>query len=195
MALTTLTATTISGQSKPDAQRVPLRAGDRVQFWLPADSLRRDTLVVGEDGAIALPRLGRLVVSGIVPRDLADTVRSRYRRLFRIDDISVVPLRRVSVLGEVRKPGVYYVDLSASLRDAVAMAEGVTDIGNPCCVTIVRGAERRRVRDWQLRPSDELELFSGDALVVDRESWIKRNVFSVISGTAVLVSTVLALRR
>ena len=172
-----------------------MRAGDRVLVWVPADSLRRDTLVVEENGFIALPRVGRIEASRIPSGALADSIRARYRRVLRTDDVLVVPLRRVSVLGEVRKPGIYFLGLTASLRDAVALAEGVTDIGNPCCMTVIRDSSSKRVRDWQTRPNNELEVASGDAIVVDRESWLKRNVFSVISGTAILVSTIIALRR
>ena len=177
------------------ASSQPMRAGDRVLVWVPADSLRRDTLVVEENGFIALPRVGRIEASRIPSGALADSIRARYRRVLRTDDVLVVPLRRVSVLGEVRKPGIYFLGLTASLRDAVALAEGVTDIGNPCCMTVIRDSSSNRVRDWQTRPNNELEVASGDAIVVDRESWLKRNVFSVISGTAILVSTIIALRR
>ena len=172
-----------------------MRSGDRVLVWVPADSLRRDTLIVEGNGFIALPRVGRINASHIPSSELADSIRGRYRHVLRLEDVLVVPLRRVSVLGEVRMPGIYYLGLASTLRDAVALAQGVTDIGNPCCMTVVRDSSRKRVRDWQTRPSSELELASGDAIIVDREAWFKRNVFSVISGTAILVSTILALKR
>jgi len=142
-----------------------------------------------------LPRIGRMDVSRIPSLSLSDSVRARYRGVLRVDDIEVVPLRRVSVLGEARKPGVYFLDLSATLRDAVALAQGVTDIGNPCCVMLVRASGSLRITDWQTRPASELALASGDAIVVERDSWFKRNVFSVVSGVALLVSTAVLIRR
>jgi polysaccharide export outer membrane protein len=173
----------------------PMQPGDRILVWVPADSLRRDTLVVEETGFVALPRVGRVNAAGIPAGALADTIRARYRRLLRTDDVLVIPLHRVSVLGEVRKPGIYFLGLTASLRDAVALAEGVTDIGNPCCITVVRDSSREKIRDWQTRPASELDIASGDAIVVDRESWFKRNVLSVLSGSAILVTAIIALRR
>jgi hypothetical protein len=159
------------------------------------ESLGRQSLTVDDNGAIILPRLGRLVIATIPARDVADTVRARYRQLYRADDIAVIPLRRVSVLGEVRRPGVYHLDLTATLRDALAEAQGVSEIGNPCCVTVLRGAEKWTLRDWQTLPPAELAFLSGDALVVDREAWIKRNLVSVVSVSVLFLSSLVALRK
>lgn len=193
--LSVFAATALAAQNAPAVRTAPLRSGDRLFLSIPSDSLRGDTLDVARDGSVALPGIGRVDLSHIGAGEVPDTVRARYRRLLRVDDVAVFPLRRVSVLGEVRKPGVYFLNLSASLRDAVAVAQGVTDIGNPCCLTVVGDSGRRRIVDWQTLPASELALASGDALILDRESWLTRNIFAIISGTAVLVSTIVLLRR
>ena len=119
---------------------------------------------------------------------IADSVRRAYTRVTRTPSIEVTPLRRVTVIGEVKKPATYFVETMATLREAVALAGGVTDIGTLGHITIVRDSTRLVIDKWEQRRDAQTIIRSGDVVWVDREPWLKRNIFSVISGLGVLFS-------
>jgi protein involved in polysaccharide export with SLBB domain len=173
-----------------DPPNAPLRPGDRllVKIWL--DTTFADTVRIDETGAAMLPRLGPLHITDLMARLVADSVRRAYTRVTRTPAIEVTPLRRVTVLGEVKRPATYYMETQTTLRDAVALAGGVTDIGALSRVTVIRNATRLVVKKWEERDDAMTIIHSGDVLWVDREPWLKRNIFSVISGLGVLFSVI-----
>ena len=171
-----------------DPSNAPLRPGDRllVKIWL--DTAFADTVRIDETGAAMLPRLGPMRITDLMSNAIADSVRSAYTRVTRTPSIEVTPLRRVTVIGEVRRPATYFMETLATLREAVALAGGVTEIGSLARVTVVRDSRRIVVDKWEERRDDPTIVRSGDVVWVDRESWLKRNLFSVISGLGVLFS-------
>ena len=80
------------------------------------------------------------------------------------------------------------METRSSLREAVALAGGITDIGALKQLIVLRDSARIAILDWQRRTDDPTIIHSGDVVWVDREPWIKRNIFSVISGLGVLFS-------
>ena len=173
-----------------DPSNAPLRPGDRllVKIWL--DTAFADTVRIDETGAAMLPRLGPMHITDLSSNLVADSVRHAYTRVTRTPSIEVTPLRRVTVLGEVKRPATYFMETMSTLRDVVALAGGVTDIGIVSHITIVRGSERIVIDKWERRGDSETVVHSGDVVWIDREAWLKRNIFSVISGLGVLFSVV-----
>lgn len=176
----------ISAAQASDPAAAPLRIGDRVLIRVWVDTTFSDSVRIDETGSVVLPRLGSLCVRDIPASTLADSVRRAYGRVIRADAIEVTPLRRVTVLGEVRKPGTYFVEPRSTVRDAIAAAGGMTDISAVGRVTVMRDSSRLAFKDWQRRADALVVVRSGDVMWVDREAWLKRNVFSVISGLGVL---------
>ena len=173
-----------------DPPNAPLRPGDRllVKIWL--DTTFADTVRIDETGAAMLPRLGPLHITDLAARLVADSVRRAYTRVTRTPAIEVTPLRRVTVLGEVKRPATYYMETQTTLREAVALAGGVTEIGALSRITVIRDATRTVVSQWEQRDDAVTIIRSGDLVLVDREPWLKRNIFSVISGLGVLFSVI-----
>jgi protein involved in polysaccharide export with SLBB domain len=183
--------TTVRGTAHPqssDPATAPLRAGDRllVKVWL--DTTFADTVRIDETGTAILPRLGPLTILDMQPSAIADSVRRAYSRIIRTPAIEVTALRRVTVLGEVRKPATYFMETHSTVREAVALAGGVTDIGELGNLTVIRDSVRISFREWERRGDAGAIIHSGDVLLIDREPWLKRNIFSVISGLGVLFS-------
>jgi protein involved in polysaccharide export with SLBB domain len=154
-----------------------------------------DTLTVSEAGSVVLPKLGPVPVATFAIRDVADSLRGRYARYYRNPTVDVTLLRRIVVNGEVRKPDIYYLDVSAKLPDVIAHAGGLTETANAKQVSIHRGNEVTRVPDWQTSGSSVAELRSGDQVVVGRRSWLSLNILPAASTIAVVTSIVLSLRR
>jgi protein involved in polysaccharide export with SLBB domain len=182
----TLAASSAAKPQASDPSNAPLKSGDRllIKIWL--DTALADTVRIDETGAAMLPRLGPMHITDLVSRGIADSVRRAYTRVTRTPSIEVTPLRRVTVLGEVKQPATYYMETSTTLREAIALAGGVTDIGALKQLIVMRDTSRLLIENWQRRADDVTIVRSGDVVWVDREPWLKRNIFSVISGLGVL---------
>jgi polysaccharide export outer membrane protein len=185
---TSMALTSAAHPQASDPSSAPLRPGDRllIKIWL--DTALADTVRIDETGAAMLPRLGLMRITDLMSNAIADSVRRAYTRVTRTPSIEVTPLRRVTVIGEVRKPATYFMETMATLREAVALAGGVSDIGSLSRITVVRDSTRTVVEKWEQRRDAETIVRSGDVVWVDREPWLKRNLFSVISGLGVLFS-------
>lgn len=182
-------------QERPDPARAPLAAGDRLLLRIWLDSSYVDTVRVDESVRVILPRVGPISLAGVPAVSIPDSVRSAIHALLTSRSIEVVPLRRVGVGGEVRKPGVYYVDLTTNLSDVISLAGGVGDIGDPKSVTLTRKGATTRVRDWVSENSVWAPLLSGDQVVVGRLSFVERNSIVVVTGISVLASIIFTLSR
>ncbi|MEP6780860.1 MAG: SLBB domain-containing protein [Gemmatimonadaceae bacterium] len=169
--------------------------GDRVILRLPGEATLAETLSVDHRGVVTLPRVGAINGSIMDPGQLADSIRTLYSHLFASSDVYLSLLRRITVLGEVNKPGVLYLETSASIRDAIASAQGITSIGEIRHVNLIRGDKSERLENWSALSAQTKPLRSGDALMVDRESWARRNVPAILGALGLVVSVAIALRR
>lgn len=196
LALLVLFAPGARAQDASVAQdQVTLRPGDvlRVTIWREPDL--NGEFPVAQDGSVVLPLLGRRVVMGLSMRDLVDSLTSAYRGQLTNPSINIVPLRRLDVLGEVIKPGVYLADPTISLAGAVALAGGPTPNGDLRKIRIFRNGaviQRQAEASATLVHSDVL---SGDQIIVDRRPWFDRNSAALVSGSLSLLGILITLAR
>lgn len=178
-----------------DTTSLTLRSGDviRVQIYRE-DDLNGDFLI-DEDGVAVLPLLGPRRVTGIPMRDLRTQLAEAYREHLRNPSISITPLRRINVLGEVQRPGVYAVDPTVSVADAVSMAGGATAAGDLRRIRIIRGGQVLRERVGAAETLRSAGVWSGDQVIVDRRSWFERNSTFVVSTVLSVTSIIIALVR
>jgi protein involved in polysaccharide export with SLBB domain len=177
-------------QLRPDPQRVPLAPGDNLLLKIWLDSSYVDSVRIDQSSSVVLPRVGVVSLKGVPIESIADSVRSAYRAILRTRSIEVTPLRRVGVVGDVRKPDVYYIDVTTNLRDAIALAGGVAEIGRPDFVSVIRNGQRTKVTDWENAASEWAPLLSGDEIIVARQSFFERNAIAVITAISVLASII-----
>jgi protein involved in polysaccharide export with SLBB domain len=180
------------GVVAPGAVMAGVAPGDRIMLKVWREPTWSDSLLVDAAGDIVLPRIGRFHAAGIVPVALRDTIERRLAQYLRDPSVDVVVLRRVAVLGAVRKPDVYYVDPTASLRDVLARAGGLTDDANPDRIEIVRDGVRTRVGRWNAAAERSAPVRSGDDVYVMRRSWLARNAVGAVSSVAVALSVILS---
>lgn len=103
---------------------VIVRPGDvmRVKFW-PEQQYSGD-YQVETSGIVAMPLLGELHVVGKSLSEVRTEVRDRYRSL-TTNGVAIVSLQfRVSVIGQVSRPGLYPVDATQSVFDVLSQAGG-----------------------------------------------------------------------
>jgi protein involved in polysaccharide export with SLBB domain len=183
----------------PSPAEITLYPGDiiRVQIYREPD-LNGDFLV-DEQGVAVLPLIGERKVDGIPIHDLREQLVDAYRAHLRNPSISITPLRRINVLGEVQRPGLYPLDPTVSLAGAVATAGGATALGNIAKIRIVRGNTVMRERVGMGETLTAADIRSGDQIIMERRSWFDRNstflVSAMLSVTGIVTSIILNLNK
>lgn len=193
-------AAQVTPQSSTDAARRAAAArvapGDRLVLKIAREKELSDSLIlVNEQGEATFPKLGVVPVSRFEIAGLRDSLRARYATYLRDPAVDIVVLRRVAVSGEVRKPDVLYVDVSATLRDAIARAGGLTPDGDPNKVSVIREGRSTRVRHWQSDETTAADLRSGDQIYVGAKPWIVRNAIGAVSTAATVAAVMFSILR
>ncbi len=169
------------------------RPGDvlRLRIWREPDF--SGDFVVNHHGDVVLPRLGETPVSSVDPDSLAPRLVRAYTEYLNNPTIEIVLLRRISVLGAVRTPGLYPVDPTMRISDVLALAGGTAPDGKQGRLELRRDGVRIDTDLMQTARIAELPIRSGDQLFVPQRGWLSRNTWlisTVVGATATLLIAV-----
>ena len=176
------------------ASTAHLRPGDRIELQFRRDRELNASVNVNERGEAVFPKIGTVNVDSITIGAMQDTLRSRYGRYLRDPEMEISVLRRVVVNGEVKLPNVYWVDVTSTVRDAIARAGGVIETANKNKVDVIRDGRRVRVKGWDRSTGPETDLHSGDQIFVHRQSWLVLNALPVISTSVIVIGLIRSLK-
>lgn len=187
------------------AQNTPVHAAAVSTALRPGDGLRvrifrepelSGEFVVDERGVVVLPKIGEWAVTGVPADSLRPRLLDAYKKYLTTDAIEITPFRRIAVTGSVLRPGLYPIDPSLSIGDAIILAGGVAPNGKRGVVELrVSGAEvgtavASEQRVWDSGAGGVQQLF------VPQQSWLRRNllatvsvVVSIVTATALLITT------
>jgi polysaccharide export outer membrane protein len=177
------------GQEADEAPESKLVPGDviRLNIWREPD-LTGEFLVQG-DGTAVLPKVGPVLVTGYTPSALKTHLVEEYSKTLRNPSIEVIVLRRILISGEVLREGVYPVDPTMSLVEALALAGGPTPVAKDDRVILIRGDSEIEI-DLDDPPAvRSLALQSGDQLLVPSASaWVQnwKLLVGMVSSTVSL---------
>src|SRR5205814_4412483 len=152
-----------------------LRPGDviRLRIWREPD-LSGD-FPVDETGTATFPKIGAFKVFDYTPSGLKTKLLQSYAQYLVNPSVEVTMLRRINVLGAVQHPGLYPVDPTMTIADALAVAGGATSSGDQHHVVLVRNGARITEALSAETSIAETPLRSGDQLFVPERSFIVRN--------------------
>ena len=179
----------------PESPGAVLRPGDviKLRIWREPD-LSGD-FPVSEAGIVVFPKIGPQRVVGASSDSLKAMLVSAYQVYLRNPSIDVTLLRRITILGAVRTPGLYPVDPTTTVADALALAGGTTPQGNPDKVDLVRGGTRITARLARQTRLVDSPIQSGDQIFVHERSWVSRNSSVVAAAITASVGLILAITR
>jgi protein involved in polysaccharide export with SLBB domain len=174
------------------AQELRLGDGVRITLFNVDDPISGDYFVM-TDWTMQLPFIGQLDVQSREFPAVRDEISERYRSIYKDPELAIQPLFRVSVLGEVQSPGIYFVTGFERLTDLMAMAGGETLDADLDKVYLQRGGEKIDINAREiLKRGDTLSdfgLLSGDQIYVSRVGLVSyRNASLLISGVGVLTT-------
>jgi protein involved in polysaccharide export with SLBB domain len=161
----------------------------RLKIWREPDM--SGDFQVASNGRVVLPRLGELEVASWHADSLQKILTDRYKVYLNNPSIEVSLLRRVTITGAVRTPGVYPLDPTMTVADALAMAGGAAPDGKRDRIEIRRDGKSIAAdlrTDVVLADSP---VQSGDQLYVPTKPWLERNTW-VISATLSVAAILIA---
>lgn len=186
---------TARGQATPSdtAAAGLLHPGDivRLRIWREPD-LSGD-FAVDETGVVTFPKLGPVRVSMESAESLKARLVAGYQVFLRNPSVDVILLKRVNVLGAVKNPGLYPIDPTMTIADAVALAGGATSDGDRHRIELLRGNTRLDVKLSDQTRIADLPLRSGDQIFVPERSWISRNPAVLAASLSAAASLIIAL--
>ena len=184
-ALLLLSATgTKSAPASQPAEPPPSETGyligpeDVLQISVWKNEALSRTVPVRPDGKISLPLLNDVQAAGLTPMQLRDALARRLSDYMPRPEVTVlvtdVRSFKVSVIGQVPKPGRYELKSAATVMDLLAMAGGFTEFASRSRIVVIRSEGARTTRipfDYEkVRTGDpgqvNFQLLSGDIILV-----------------------------
>jgi protein involved in polysaccharide export with SLBB domain len=181
----------------PDS--VALQPGDMVRISVWRKPELSGEFVVAADGSLSHPIYRDVQVAGVPIRVAEQRLSQSLSRFEATPQFVLEPLLRVSVLGEVARPGLFSLRPETSLSQAVALAGGPGDRGRTDRVILRRGGVQHRIdlRGGRVGAA-EVPIRSGDEIVVERRRRVFADyiapVVTVAGGTAAIITAVVRLR-
>jgi polysaccharide biosynthesis/export protein len=129
-------AQTVQPSARPSHEPLLLLGpGDEVTIHVFGQPNMDGTMYIADDGTVQVPLAGPVHVTGLSPTEAAQAAEAALRK----KQILVNPhvtftivksmSQQVSVLGEVRKPGIFPIESNSTLLDLLAQAGGETEQG------------------------------------------------------------------
>ncbi len=141
---------------------------DVIEVFVWKEAELSTTTVVRPDGKISLPLIGELPTSGKTAVELQKEIGQKLSQYVAEPVVNVIVKEvnsaKVSILGEVKNPGIYKIKDRATVIDAVALAGGFTEYAKRNKVTVIRSGlsgdqKRIKLNVEELIKSSKGELF------------------------------------
>jgi len=137
-----LFATVVAGVAQVSAQTpaTAFQVGDRILLHVEGDSVLSDTFTVVAGPALRLPNVGEITLAGVRRGDLEAYLTRELGVYIKDPVVQARALVRVSVVGQVTRPGYYAVPIDLVLADALMLAGGATKDARVDQLRVMRGS-------------------------------------------------------
>jgi polysaccharide export outer membrane protein len=148
-----------------------------INVWKEPELSVRE-VVVRPDGKISIPLIGDIQASDLTPMQLQARITEKMKEYVSAPSVTIVVLRigsrSVSIVGEVMKPGIYYLGSPMTVLELLARAGGIKPDANMKKISIVRN-EGGRSNSYRFNYKEvsrgvnlkqNIELKNGDVVIV-----------------------------
>ncbi|CAF0703256.1 polysaccharide biosynthesis/export family protein [Candidatus Methylacidithermus pantelleriae] len=134
----------VAGKQTGSLPGYAVRPGDLLRIHVFQEDDLDTEARVSEDGTIHFPLLGRVLVAGKTTHQVAAILKELLGKDYLVNPQVVVSVleseQKITILGQVQKPGAYALPLERPLNllEAIAMAGGYTRLADPGRITVKR---------------------------------------------------------
>lgn len=124
---------------------------DTLKIWVWKNEELSPTVQVRPDGKISLPLLNDIQAAGLTPDELRDIIAKGLGDYVSNPEVSIIVTEvkslKVSILGEVIRPGRYDLKSQHTVLDVIALAGGLTPFAAKSSIVILRpeGTSMKRI--------------------------------------------------
>lgn len=183
-----------TARQDPPPAAVGVRPGDVIQVKVWREQDYSGDFAVDSRGIVTVPLLGQVAVRGKSAEWVSDSLRNAYQQFLKNPSIEITVLRRIAVSGEVAKPGLYPADATITIGELIALAGGVTPMGDQRKVELLRNGQ---IIISGLGPGTVLQnsqVQSGDQVFVPQRAWMSRNGgYFLTAGLSLTTAVIVAL--
>jgi polysaccharide export outer membrane protein len=128
----------------PPQESTTMSPGDVFKMEIVGEKDLPEEYQIASDGTVDLPYVHRLHVAGLEPQQAARMIRERLIQGKVLSDPTVIvsikefSTKRITVLGQVSKPGSFPLTPGLSLIQAISLAGGFNAIANKNSVNLTR---------------------------------------------------------
>ena len=168
--------------------------GIRITFYNITDEEVSGDYFIQQNGILQLPYIGLLRIDERDYSLVKSEIETKYDSLYTGVEIIILPLFSISVLCEVRVPGVYYVTGVEKLLDVIALAGGETADSDMSEIYVQRKDQEfifdaeELIEGQGEQEAKDFYLKSGDRVFVSRKWGASSNTAILISATGLLVA-------
>lgn len=149
--------------------------GDVIQLIVEGDTLLSGNFTVEAGPVLQLPVIGDIALAGVRRTEVEPHLRQQLSRYIKDPIVHAKALIRLSIVGEVTRPGIYPVPADLVLGDALTLAGGLTQEAKFAAIRIERGSDRLLEGDGLQQALargitvDQLNLRAGDRIFVPQQ--------------------------
>lgn len=166
------------GKANEAAGALRLSPGDEIYVLVADQKALSGTFVIGPDGRYVQPVVGSVALSGLTLTEATQQLTARLAGILVRPQVTVSLTRRrplrISVLGEVQKPGRFEMQYDEGLLSAIARGGGFSEYADPNAIYVIRRDPhllRIRFRFRDLAGPEEVSarfrLNDGDVVLVE----------------------------
>jgi protein involved in polysaccharide export with SLBB domain len=181
--------------SVTDPVSYTLRAGDVVRMRIWREPELSGDFSVDEYGRVNFPMIGTFPVTRETRESLQRKLIDAYSKSLANLSLDVIFLRRLAIVGAVKSPGLYPIDPTMTIGDAVALAGGATMEAKRTRINLIRSG---RIVIENVDPAalvSQLPIQRGDQLdippqlnIVERNPWLPSLLIQVTAAAVTIVS-------
>jgi len=168
-------ASSLAAQSAKPTPASGFLVGDQISLQVEGDTQFTHTFTVAQGPALMLPVIGAIPLAGVQRADVESYLTQQLGRYLKNPSLHAKALVRLSILGEVERPGFYAVPADVVIGDALMVAGGPTRDAKFRDARIERDGQQVWTGDT-LREAvakgltiDQMNLHTGDQIFVPRE--------------------------
>jgi polysaccharide biosynthesis/export protein len=183
---------TLSRQIRGRLSRGDFQAGDRIRLQVDSEPQLSDTFPVGPNQEVVLPVVGVVSLHGVLRSEIQNDMTREMSRFLRDPVVRAWALIRVSVVGEVNKPGYYLLPPTSVVSDVLTAAGGPSQSAMVEKMWVERNGDRiLEGQDLEQtiasgRTLDDADIRPGDKFVVPAQG--VSNTFEVVRTISILLS-------
>ncbi len=173
------------------AQPTYLLPNDAVEIKIWRQTDMSGWYYIDADSSLTIPLFGKFSVKNVTTDSLYTFLLSKFAEYYGDVLLDLSFFYRISVFGEIKSPGYYYVKSEDNLAILLALAGGPTDRGSLNGIRILNLGSERTVNFTSILKSgkniEQLRLMPGDVVIVPKRFMPALQEWAVLFSVGTLI--------